>query len=348
MILDRVIKNREDRKNGVVKAIPCTLERFNNLWPGLLKGDYLCITGSTSSGKTTLMKKIAVIDSIEYAIQTNLDLKILYFGLEESEEQFDYTILAYLIYKKFKVRYNIIDFLSIKDVLPKEVLGYIKEVSEEFNQFKSYIVYHDNTYNPFGIYKLIRDFAETRGTFDKAHDEDENWSFYTPNNPNEFVIVVVDHLSLLSPETKHMNKLDLAMQDLSMYLRTKASKKFNYCIVVVHQQMAESEDLEHVKNKRWMPTLQGAADNKRITRDYLTVIGIGNPSRYRIKNHEGYEINQYNGYLRFIEILKQRYGQVPDRELPIFIDGKVNYIRTAPYPNQVTPLLEHIKTLSYV
>ena len=47
------------------------------------------------------------------------------------------------------------------------------------------------------------------------------------------------------------------MRDLSVYLRQYVSKKFKYAVVAVHQQMSESEDLEHIKSKRWMPTLQG-------------------------------------------------------------------------------------------
>lgn len=257
MILDKVLQNREDKRQGIVKAIPSSLDRFNTLWAGIMKEDYIAITGTTNSGKTTLMKHIAVIEPIEYAIKKNLDLKILYFGLEESEDQFNYTILSYLINKRFGKRYNIIDFLSIKNELPDYVIDMIRAVQDEFDMFKSYIIYHDETLNPYGIYHTIREFAKLRGEFIKDKPEDEHWSHYRPNNPNEFIIVIVDHISLLQPETKHNNKLDEAMRDLSVYLRQYVSKKFKYAVIAVHQQMSESEDLEHIKSKRWMPTLQG-------------------------------------------------------------------------------------------
>jgi len=344
MIVDRINKNIEDKANGSVKAIPCSLERFNRVWPGLLKGDYVCFTGSTSSGKTTLAKKIAVFDSIEYAMKTKLDLHILYFGLEETEEQLDYTILSYLLKKNFNIRYNILDFLCVTDTLPKEILEKIKLIQDEFNIYKSYIHYYDID-NPYGIYYNIREFAKKRGTF-ISNENEEHWHTYAPNNPNEFIIVIVDHVSLLLPEVKHNNKLDLAMQDLSKYLRSYVSKKFDYTVVAVQQQMAETEDLDHIKNKRWMPTIQGLADNKRLSRDYLTMIGIGNPIRYNLQTVEGYEIRKFKGHLRFIEILKQRYGAVPPEILPIYIDGKCNWIKTAPKPNEVTPLIEHINLIT--
>ena len=257
-MIKQIEQNIIDKKNGVVKAIPCSLDRFQAVWPGIIKGDYICFTGSTSSGKTTLAKKIAVFDSIEYAIKINLDLKILYFGLEESEEQFGYSVLSYLLKKNYGIRKNIIDFLCIKESLPKDILDKIEELQDEYNTYMSYIKYYD-TSNPFGIYHDIREFASERGTFNKTKPTDQHWSSYTPNNPNEFILVIVDHVSLLSTEEKHGNKLDLAMQDLSMYLRMFVNKKFNYTAIVIHQQMSESEDLDHIKNKRWMPTLQGLA-----------------------------------------------------------------------------------------
>lgn len=86
-------------------------------------------------------------------------------------------------------------------------------------------------------------------------------------------------------------------------------------------------------------------DNKRLGRDYLTVIGIGNPIRYGLKTVEGYDIPSFKGHLRFIEILKQRYGMVPPEILPIYIDGKCNWILTAPYPHQSKELVDYINQL---
>lgn len=349
-MIDQIQRNIDDKRAGIVKAIPCSLDRFSSVWSGIIKGDYVCFTGSTSSGKTTLAKKLALFDSIEYAIATGLDLKILYFGLEESEEQLHYTILSYLLKKNFGIRLNIIDFLCIKREVSSEHLGYIKQVQDELNLYISYIIYYD-VHNPFGIYKTIREFAFNRGKFVDADGnvlssiDGEQWSYYVPDNPNEFIITMIDHVGLLLPETKHQNKLDLAMQDLSFYLRAYVTKKFSYTVVAIHQQMAETEDLDHIKNRRWMPTLQGLATNKRLGQDYLTVISIGNPIRYNIAAVEGYEVKRFRGFLRFVEILKQRYGMVPPMMLPIYMDGKCNWIKTAPLPHETTKLLEHVETI---
>lgn len=348
-MIEKIRQNKEDKHSGKVKHIPCTIDRFNQFFHGIVKADYLCFTGGSSSGKTTLMKKVTVFDAIEYAILTGLNLKIKYFGLEESEEQFDYSLLSYLLRKRYSLRYNIIDFNYINDGILPEHEQYIEEIQEEFELWKSYIIYYDHIYNPYGIYKTIRDFAQSRGQFffkGNPVENEESWDSYVPDDPEEFIIVIVDHVSLLLPEQKHNNKLDEAMKDMSFYLRNYVSKKFGYTSVAVQQQMGEQEDLEHIKNGRWMPTLQGFGDNKRLGRDYLTVIGIGNPNRYNVKTYDKYiNLEDYNGFLRFISILKQRYGVV-DKVMGVFFDGKCGYIKAAPKPDD-TPsmraMLDKIK-----
>jgi hypothetical protein len=347
-MINKIRKNKEDFVNGKVKLIPCTIDRFNKEFHGIRKGDYICFTGNTSSGKTTLTKKVAVWDAIEYAIATNLDLKILYFGLEESEDEFDYSLLSYLLKKECNLRYNILDFEYITGDLTPEAEAKIEEIDTTFNLWKSYIQYYDNVYHPFSIYSTVREFAEGRGQFLVTNPKHTNWDTYIPNNPDEFIIVIVDHISLLSVEQKHNNQLDMAMKDMSFYLRQYMSKKFKYTAVSVHQQMAQNEDLDHVKEKYWMPTAQGLGENKRIGRDYLTMIGIGNPKRYGIGSFGGYtQLTEFDGFLRFLVVRKQRYGEV-DNFMPVFFDGKCGQIVAAPNPTDresVTRLKNYIKSL---
>jgi energy-coupling factor transporter ATP-binding protein EcfA2 len=347
-MIDKIRANLQDFLQGKTKVIPCTISRFNSEYAGIRKGDYICFTGSTSSGKTTLTKKIAVWDAIEYAIENNLDLKILYFGLEESEEEFEYSMLSYLLKVKFGVRYNILDFEYVYNSIKDEDFDKIDKVSDTFKLWRSYIQYYDNIYHPYAIYSKVKEFAQSRGEFIITDVTHTNWDKYVPNNPEEFVIVVVDHISLVIPEKSHNNQLDLAMQSMSTYLRQYVSKKFKYTAISVHQQMAASEDLDHVKEKAWMPTLNGLADNKRIGRDYLTVIGIGNPKRYGISTFGGYnQLPDYNGFLRFLVIRKQRYG-ITDSYIGITMDGKTGTIKAAPPPHEnelLKRLKEHIQTL---
>lgn len=256
-MINQIRQNKIDFDAGNVKFIPCSIARFNTQFPGIRKSDYICFTGNTSSGKTTITKKIAVFDSIEYAIRTGLDLKILYFGLEESEEEFNYSLLSYLLKKYNNVRYNILDFEYVTGKLQDEDLDKIEALQPTLDLWKSYINYYDNIYHPYSIYSKIKEFAESRGQFIRTNPEHKSWDTYVPDNPNEFIICIVDHISLVLPEKQHNNQLDIAMKDMSFYLRQYVSKKFKYTAVSVHQQMATNEDLEHLKEKYWMPTLQG-------------------------------------------------------------------------------------------
>lgn len=340
--MNKIRENRAKFLAGQIKVIPCTIERFNKKFHGIRKGDYICFTGGTSSGKTTITKKMAVFDAIEYAIEKQWDLKILYFGLEETKEEFEYSVKSYLLRKLHNLRYNILDFEFITGDMPEEDLDKTDEIEPIFQQWMSYVNYYDNVYNPYGIYSKIKEFAESRGKFTKSNPDHSHWDTYEPDNPEEFILTIVDHIGLLTTEEKHLNKIDAAMKDMSFYLRQYVSKKFNYTAISVQQQMAENENLEHIQAGRWMPTLNGFGENKRVARDYLTVVGIGNPKRYGVKSFGNYNgLIEYDGFLRFLVVLKQRYGECDDI-IGIMFDGKCNWIKEAPNPTD-TLALNNIK-----
>lgn len=334
-IFDIIVKNRDKVLSGGVTCIPfIDFERFSEYAPGVIKGNLDCVTGNTSAGKTTLAKKMYVWGPVEFAIKHKLDLKILYFALEESENQFDYTLLSYLIYRRFKIRVNIVDFESYKK--PFEHADKIQAVQEEFKLWKSYIEVISNTYNTFGIYKYVRNFARERGTFymdnvplsNESLVKGDMWSSYIPNNPEEHIIVVCDHVGELHFDDKE-GTLTNAIENWTKYALHYAAKVFNYTVLSIHQQAGETEDLDHIKSKRMKPSLQGLGDNKKVGRSYLNCYGIFIPARYDLQDYGGYNLNELGAYFRPVNILKQRYGIV-GKEIPTYFDGCTGIIKSMP------------------
>ena len=315
---------------------------------GFIKGVPTCITGNTSAGKSTLCKKLVVYDSIEYAIKKNLDLKIIYFGFEESKQQAQYHMFSYIC-AKHGIRLSIIDFefmskkgVSDINLTQMEQLG----LDKMYEKWWSYVEWYDVPTTAFGVYARVRDIAAERGVFTYKgevfdttaihKDNETSWDTYTPNNPNEFVIVVFDHLRKIKPrngQSKHE-----AMQELSDFFQNQIAYKFDYCPIIVHQQKNENQNLSHVQANAWMPTLEGLGGNNEVSQDYRIVLGIGNPYRYKIKQYAGYNLEMFQkGMLRFINIIKQTYGP-PDIEIGVIFDGKTGTIETAPRPDDTQAL----------
>ena len=84
----------------------------------------------------------------------------------------------------------------------------------------------DNIRNPTGIYKFVRDYAQNNGTQHKKKVEFVNNKtgeifekeiddYYEPNDPEEYVMVFIDHIGLISTETidgKQLNLLPFAIR----------------------------------------------------------------------------------------------------------------------------------------
>ena len=72
----------------------------------------------------------------------------------------------------------------------------------------------DDIRNPTGIYKFVDEYAQKNGTQHKKVVEfvnnktGETWEkevndYYEPNDPEEYVMVLIDHISLISTEKKN-------------------------------------------------------------------------------------------------------------------------------------------------
>ena len=340
---EKLRHKRELFLSGTLKCIPFVqMPRLTAYFPGVIKGMLDCITANTTVGKTTVAKQLYVINCIKFAIQNNLDLKILYFALEESEEQFDYTLYSHIVREELNLRLNIRDFESFNTSIAEETLSLIEasRADEILQQWKSYINIYDNVYNSYGIYKTIREFAQSRGTFymnDEACKTEEDlfhWNNYVPNNPNEFIICVIDHISELHPDQKE-NTVDNAITNIIRYMRHYVTKRFDYNVCVIHQQAAEKENIDHKKENYTRASAQGLGDNKKVGRSYMNIIGVNDPVRYGYTVYpakNGYATAPLSSYFRTINIIKQRYGPT-NVEIGIFFDGKTGYIKELPKPD---------------
>ena len=161
-----------------------------------------------------------------------------------------------------------------------------------------------------------------------------------PNNPNEYVGVIVDHFSLLSPEAGS-ETLHKAMTKMSAeYGRKQITKHYNYFFVNVQQQAAESEKQQYTNvgqsiESKLEPSLSDLGDNKLTQRDAHIVFGLFAPDRFEIKNHLGYKIDVLKDNYRSLSILKNREGR-SNLKLGIYFDGKVNYFKEMPILKDVT------------
>lgn len=362
--LDVIEKNKVNKDSGVYNSIPFGIPALDRHTPGIMRGVVYSVVAGTGIGKTQFSKFLFVLQAYKFVKEhpeLNIKLKIIYFALEESREEFMINLICNRLKEKYNINVSALQLRSMGEfTLSDEILEKVKECENYFEDMGRYLDIVDHKYNPTGMLFHCRSYSDANGTHyyrllnnSNPSDEDliskdtyqslpkksqEKYCYfkYVPTDPDEFVIVLTDHVSLVEceagAETKH-----LAMSRWSTdYCRKVLSKKYNYCVVQIQQlEMAGEKQQftfggDSVINKL-LPSLDKLADNKIIGRDYYIVLGLFAPERYQIPNYLGYDVTKLRDRFRVCMILKNRLG-TPNLSLPLYFNGATNTFAQLPDP----------------
>lgn len=354
-LFQRVVEGLEEnkllREQGKDIAIPFPFKRFAEYVPGIQKGRYVLVTANSKVGKSKITDYLFVYNVINFAIQnkTNIKPKIFYFSLEISKEDKMKEAIAYKLFMDDGIILSTdrMDSLFRDYILESDKLDLIKKHKDYFDKYQSIVTYIDNIRNPYGIYKYIREYAESNGVYYdksnnivpmgliKSNDERALLSIdrYEPNDPDEFVIVVVDNYNILTPE--HGQSLHDAISNFSNNYALRIRDRWKYIIVAVQQQAAAQESVENLKLDRLQPSANGLGDCKLVGRDVDLMLGLFAPSRYKIREYEGYDITKLRDNHRELSVILNRRGGATTTQLGF--NGASCYFNELPKSNEMTP-----------
>jgi len=186
---------------------------------------------------------------------------------------------------------------------------------------------------------MVRDYAMANGTLHyKDIDIDGKITKivdrYEANDPDEYVMIIVDHIGLIASEKRNGVNLGLheSISVLSSDYLIKLRNRFNYIPVVVIQQAIAGENLEHRKANALRPSVANLGDNKLIARDCNMMLGIFSPFKNEIPDYLGYDITFFKDNIRFLDVIISRDGGA-GTICPLYFDGAVNYFTELPVPS---------------
>ena len=335
--VDNLRENRNRILNGLINCIPLPFQRYKKFWLGIQKKMYYLISSNQKIGKSKFCDYLFVYYPFFYSINnpTKLRLKILYFTFETDVETKMQEFGCHLLYKLDKIHTDIdtLDSAEEENPCPEEILNLLdsEKYQEYIKKFEDTVTYIEDIRNPFGINKYITDFMISRGTvtYKEVPVKDYKTGYekivkvvdsYTPNDPEEMVIVILDNYANLSLESglSKMETID-RMSKYAIALRDR----FKVCFVGIQHQAQAAEGLESRKMDLMEASTDNLADCKTTARDANMVVGLFSPWKFGKETFEGYDITKLRNYVRFVKILEQRRGKGQNVRCPILFDAAV-------------------------
>lgn len=358
-IIKKIVDNKNNHNNGYYNCIPFIgMESLEEYLPGIEHSTYFLLAANSGIGKSKLARYLFIHNPMMFLEQdlkenpdSKLKLNVLYFSLEESKEKIILSEISKYLHTKYGLNISIKQLISVGkyNTIDNDIIEKIKEAELYVNKFLENVTIYDSIRNPTGIFKTVRDFALKVGTYYDVNNnpltfnEVENVrkgvgedykkiSYYKKYNDRHFVIVLLDHISLLQcelGETLHQT-IGKMSSNYCLHMRDK----FGFTPVIVQQMASDKEKIEtnfqgKTNEEKLEPSLDGIGNNKETIRDVNIALGLFSPARYKIENHNGYNILKLANNYRSLNIMKSRDG-IADKKIGLFFNGAVDNFKELP------------------
>lgn len=350
---ERTLKSiKEKRKKileGGINSIPSPFKRFTPYFVGIEQATYYLITAYSNGGKSQFTCFYFIFEPLMYLYDNrdklgNYKYTVLAFPLEETPERIMQRFMSYLLFKLSNGEhvYSPAELRSSNNdkPLPQKVIDILesKEYLDRIDYFEENVKFYQDL-NPTGIYKEVKKYMEERGTTFYKEIEVENevgekttrklFDYYKPNNPDEYVITFIDHISIIDLERGYTLKqsIDKASEYCSKLLRNR----YGVSPVIVQQQGTSNESLDAFKQAKTAPSRDNLSDSKYTYKDASVMISLYNPSSHELTSYSGYDLTVFKDNIRFLSIKKNRDGEV-DKTCPLLFFGTSSHFEELPKP----------------
>lgn len=359
-VVDRTLHGINERRErllrGGINSIPSKFVRFMSEFIGIEQKKYYIVTGATKSGKTQFASFTFLYTPLLYAYEhpDKIRLKVFYYSLEETPEDVTRRFMSYLLFVKKGIRISPTDLeSSANNPVNPEILAYLQDddIKPILDFYEQHVEFSPSR-NPTGVNKEVEDYMRSNGTVHwkqvSVRDditgnlkEVRAFDYYEPNDPDEYVIVIFDHLSLIQPE-RGMT-LKQTADKLSEYF-VILRNRYGVTPVLIQQQSFEMESLDAFKERKLRPTAQGLADTKYTARDCNVLLGIFNPFKHDLPDYKRYNITLLRDNCRFLEVILNRGGSSGGL-VALFFDGAICNWHELPRADETAELS---KVYSYI
>lgn len=295
---------------GKYKGLNNGFARLNKYLYGLQRRCYYLIGGQSGSGKTTLVNYM-LLTAIADAESQGIPVDVFYYSYEIDEETTKSNWLSTIIYQKHKV------------VIPPEViagLGDNRLTDAQLRIVDAELPYLENLFtrinfrfeaeNPTGIRNELVEHANKVGKFitEAYGTEGKRRTIgYIPDNPERYMIVIMDHMALMKHERGFNLKENIdKYSEYCIWLRNMCG--FAFMNIQQFNQGLNSVDRQKFKEADLSPQQNDFKDSTNPYQDADFAIGIMNAYKMDMKQCQGYDLTLIKDNFRLVKLIKNRKG----------------------------------------
>ena len=301
-----------------------------------------------------ILKSSFVIDTVIYRSLKNYpdkDIKLVYFSLELGATFLLAKIMCLYIYDTFGKVISFTDLMSWQNILSDEDYECVKASRQWLDSVMDKLIIYDKALNAKSFYATMMGLLEEWGDFTESSDGRR--TIYTKNNPEQLVLVVIDHVGLCTPSAGSDKKQEI--DKISQYCVT-LREKCEVSFYLIQQENRNSSNMDRRKADMTECSPEDLKDTGNTYNDSEVCLGIYYPLKHKIKTHRGYPIiteGTGNGFIglrdryRNCLLIKNRKG-VSDRAIPLNFFGELGLFNQLDKPetiNDWSPYLSLTKHL---
>lgn len=314
----------DDGQAGKYQGLDNGLGRINKYIYNIQRKWYYLFGGLSNSGKTTLVDSM-LLNAIRDAKEKGIELDIFYYSYEIDGETKFAQWMSNHIHRKYDMTIAPEAIAGLGDNrLERYQAELVKMELEEVQEIFKSIHFRFDPTNPTGIYKELFDYYSKTGEWEEEsyrtiekdrYDNDievekKRIVSYKSNNPEKYVIVVMDHIALCKLERQYSLKQNIdKMSEYCVWLRNICSTTF--MILQQFNQGLHSIERKKYNGEELVPQQNDFKDSGNPYQDCDTAVGIMNP--HAMKSAETkifeYDIKKIRTNFRILNIIKNRKGR---------------------------------------
>jgi len=340
----------DDLNRGILgknSGIPMGFKTISKYLNGIQKSLYTLVGGNSGTGKTSFVDLAYVLYPYEWYMQNkdNIDirLKILYFSMERNTK---YKVAKWTCLKLFRDHRIIMDVPTMlgwqgkRYDITSDVRTLIEGYREYFDEMFSsgIITIMAGPENPTGIFNTCTRYAAERGDWVQVSSTARR---YVPRDPNEYILVINDHVGKLKGEKRDGRMLnDKELLDKHSEYMGILRDSYGMSPVDVCQFNRAIGHIDRFKNKEVTPEPDDFKGSGDMYENADVALGLFNPYKFKIKELMGYDIKKFvspSGENRFrsISVIKNTYG-IDDVVLGLNFLGENGMFRELPVADNMT------------